>query len=99
MTQPAFDFGDDALDDPAHPTFPLSDDTRGREANLRVQCFATARMRLRPLLTKHRLRLADGLKVRIFGHLDFYAPGGSIGLKMSDLDPRFTLGDLAQQRD
>ena len=56
-------------------------------------------MRLRPLLAKHRLRLADGMKVRIFGHLDFYAPSGQLGLKMADLDPRFTLGDLAQQRD
>ena len=138
MTQPAFDFGDEALDDPANPTFTVSeladavngvlrrtfsdgiwvrgeiqgfsergghayftlgDDTPGRQANLRVQFFANARMRLRPLLQKHRLRLADGMKVRIFGHLDFYAPGGSLGLKMSDLDPRFTLGDLAQQRD
>jgi exodeoxyribonuclease VII large subunit len=39
------------------------------------------------------------MKVRIFGYLDFYAPSGQLGLKMSDLDPRFTLGDLAQQRD
>ena len=39
------------------------------------------------------------MKVRIFGHLDFYAPSGQLGLKMVDLDPRFTLGDLAQQRD
>jgi exodeoxyribonuclease VII large subunit len=138
MTQPAFDFGDEALDDPANPTFTVSeladavngvlrrtfsdgiwvrgeiqgfsergghayftlgDDTAGRQANLRVQFFANARMRLRPLLQKHRLRLTDGMKVRIFGHLDFYAPSGSLGLKMSDLDPRFTLGDLAQQRD
>src|SRR4051812_46298230 len=138
MTQPAFDFGDEALDDPANPTFTVSeladavngvlrrtfsdgiwvrgeiqgfsergghayftlgDDTPGRNANLRVQFFANARLRLRPLLAKHRLRLADGLKVRIFGHLDFYAPGGQLGLKMADLDPRFTLGDLAQRRD
>ena len=47
----------------------------------------------------HRLRLADGMKVRIFGYLDFYAPGGQIRLKMTGIDPRFTLGDLAQQRD
>ena len=138
MTQPAFDFGDEALDDPANPTytvseladavnsvlrrgfsdgvwvrgeiqgwsergghayFSLADDSPGRQAVVRVQLFANARMRLRPLLAKHRLRLADGMKVRIFGHLDFYAPGGQLGLKMSDLDPRFTLGDLAQQRD
>jgi exodeoxyribonuclease VII large subunit len=39
------------------------------------------------------------MKVRIFGHLDYYAPSGQLGLKMADLDPRFTLGDLAQQRE
>ena len=122
MTQPAFDFGDEALDDPANPTYTVSeladavngvaaadvqrrrsgcaarsrggasaaatptsrsaDDTPGRQAVLRVQFFANARMRLRPLLQKHRLRLADGMKVRIFGHLDYYAPGRSLGLKM-----------------
>ena len=138
MTQPAFDFGDEALDDPANPTFTvaeladavnstlrrgfgdgvwvrgeiqgwsergghayfaLADDSPGRQAVLRVQFFANARQRLRPLLATHRLRLADGMKVRIFGHLDFYAPSGQLGLKLVDLDPRFTLGDLAQQRD
>ncbi len=138
MSQPAFDFGDEALDDAANPTFTvgeladavngvlrrtfsdgiwvrgeiqgfnergghayfsLADDTPGRQAVLRVQFFANARVRLRPLLAKHRLRLADGMKVRIFGHLDYYAPSGQLGLKMTDLDPRFTLGDLAQQRD
>ena len=138
MTQPAFDFGDAALDDPTNPTFTvgeladavnqalrrtftdgvwvrgeiqgwnergghayfsLADDTPGRQAVVRVQFFAPARQRLRPLLAKHRLRLTDGMKVRIFGYLDFYAPGGHLGLKLADLDPRFTLGDLAQQRD
>ena len=138
MTQPAFEFGDEALDDPANPTFTvaeladalngtlrrgfgdgvwvrgeiqgwresnghayfaLADDSPGRQAVLRVQFFAPARQRLRPLLATHRLRLVDGMKVRIFGHLDFYAPSGQLGLKLSDLDPRFTLGDLAAQRD
>ena len=131
-------FGDEALDDPANPTFTvaeladavnstlrrgfgdgvwvrgeiqgwsergghayfaLADDSPGRQAVLRVQFFANARQRLRPLLATHRLRLGDGMKVRIFGHLDFYAPSGQLGLKLVDLDPRFTLGDLAQQRD
>jgi exodeoxyribonuclease VII large subunit len=82
-----------------HAYFSLCDDAPGRQAVVRVQFFAPARNRLRPLLAKHRLRLADGMKVRIFGHLDFYAPHGQLGLKMVDLDPRFTLGDLAQQRD
>src|ERR1044072_445613 len=99
MTLPAFDFGAEALDDPANPTFTVSeladaingslrrtfsdgiwvrgelqgfsgrggqpyftlgDATPGRQRNLRVQFFPNARMRLRPLLAKHRLRLADG---------------------------------------
>ena len=52
------------------------------------------------MLQKHRLRLADGMKVRIFGYLDFYAPnGGRLGLKMTGIDPRYTLGDIAQSRD
>ncbi|MFT3852197.1 MAG: exodeoxyribonuclease VII large subunit [Ilumatobacteraceae bacterium] len=69
------------------------------KATVNVQFFANVRMRLRPMLQKNRLRLADGLKVRIFGHLDFFAPSGTLGLKMSGIDPRFTLGDLAMQRD
>ncbi len=51
------------------------------------------------MLQKHRLRLADGMKVRVFGHLDYYAPNGRIGLKMSGIDPAYTIGDIAQSRD
>jgi len=82
-----------------HAYLTLADDTPGQKAVVRVQFFANARARLRPLLAKHRLRLAVGMKVRVFGHLDFYGPSGTLGLKMTDLDPRYTLGDLAQQRD
>jgi exodeoxyribonuclease VII large subunit len=82
-----------------HAYFNLADDSAGVKAVLRVQFFANARMKLRPMLQKHRLRLVDGMKVRVFGYLDFYAPAGQLGLKMADLDPRFTLGDLAAQRD
>ena len=141
MSQPAFDFGDDELDDGANPTytvgelaeainssiqrsfgdgiwvrgeitgwsdrgnhayFTLADDALVGERNgavINVQFFAPARMRLRPMLQKHRLRLADGMKVRVFGYLDYYAPTGRIGLKMTGIDPKYTLGDIAQSRD
>ncbi|MDO8364607.1 MAG: exodeoxyribonuclease VII large subunit, partial [Actinomycetota bacterium] len=82
-----------------HAYFRLVEDTDDGKAVVNVQFFANAQARLRPLLMKHRLRLADGLKVRIFGHLDFFAPSGQLGLKMSGIDPRFTLGELALQRD
>jgi len=82
-----------------HAYFRLVEETDEGKASVNVQFFAPSRARLRPLLMKHRLRLADGLKVRIFGHLDFFAPSGQLGLKMSGIDPRFTLGELALQRD
>jgi exodeoxyribonuclease VII large subunit len=146
VSQPAFDFGDDELDDAANPTysvgelaeaindalrrgfsdgvwvrgeitgwsdrgqhayFTLVDDAEtpdrggnGRaKAVVNVQFFANARMRLRPMLQKNRLRLGDGMKVRVFGYLDYYAPNGRIGLKMTGIDPKYTLGDIAQSRD
>jgi exodeoxyribonuclease VII large subunit len=82
-----------------HAYFKLVEETDDGKAALNIQFFANARMRLRPILSKHRLRLGDGLKVRIFGHLDFFAPSGQLGLKMSGLDPRFTLGEMALERD
>jgi exodeoxyribonuclease VII large subunit len=138
MSQPAFDFGDEPLDDPVNPTFTvgeLSDAindqlrrgfsdgvwVRGEidglrhsgphtyfalvehgdtgKAVLNVSLFAPMKRNLTPLLKKHRLELSNGMKVRIFGHLDYYAPNGRLGLKMAGIDPRFTLGELSQARD
>jgi exodeoxyribonuclease VII large subunit len=137
VSQPAFDFGDDELDDATNPTYTVGEladaindalrrgfsdgvwvrgeitgwsdrgqhayftlvDDDGTKAAVNVQFFANARMRLRPMLQKHRLRLADGMKVRVFGYLDYYAPNGRIGLKMTGIDPKYTLGDIAQSRD
>ena len=82
-----------------HAYFRLAEETDDGKASLNVQFFAPAQMKLKPLLMKHRLRLGDGMKVRIFGHLDYFAPSGQLGLKMSGIDPRFTLGELAMQRD
>jgi len=82
-----------------HAYFRLVEDSEQGKAVVNVQFFAPAQVRLKPLLLKHRLRLADGLKVRIFGHLDYFAPSGQLGLKMSGIDPRFTLGEMALQRD
>jgi exodeoxyribonuclease VII large subunit len=82
-----------------HAYFRLVDNGPDGKAVLNVQLFAPARSRLRPVLEQHGLRLSDGLKVRVFGRLDLYAPSGQLGLKMTDVDPRFTLGDMAIQRD
>jgi exodeoxyribonuclease VII large subunit len=82
-----------------HAYFTLADDQSETKAVIQVAFFAPQRERLRRLLERHHLVLGDGMKVRIHGYLDFYAPNGRLSLKMGGIDPRFTLGDLAQQRD
>lgn len=82
-----------------HAYFKLVEAVGDSKATVSVQFFGGVRNRLRPLLERSGLQLADGLKVRIFGTLDYYAPAGTLGLKMSDLDPRFTLGELALERE
>jgi exodeoxyribonuclease VII large subunit len=82
-----------------HTYFALVEDGDNGRAVLNVSLFAPMKRNLTPLLKRSRLELANGMKVRIFGHLDFYAPTGRLGLKMAGIDPRFTLGELSQARD
>lgn len=82
-----------------HAYFRLVEDGPDGKASIDVAWFAGHRTRLRPLLAQAGLDFADGLKVRIFGNVDFYAPNGRISLKMSNVDPRYTLGELALERD
>lgn len=82
-----------------HAYFRLAESGDDGKAVLDVALFANIRMRLKPLLSKHRLRLGDGMKVRVFGSLDLYAPTGRLSLKMTGIDPRYTLGEMALERD
>ncbi|MDQ1425862.1 MAG: exodeoxyribonuclease large subunit [Acidimicrobiaceae bacterium] len=82
-----------------HLYFNLSDETDSGKATVPVALFANVAVRLRAMLNRHRLRLENGLRVRIHGTLDFYAPQGRLSLKMDGLDPTFTLGQLAAERD
>jgi exodeoxyribonuclease VII large subunit len=82
-----------------HTYFSLVEESEDGKAVLNVQLFAPMKRNLTPILKKNRLELRNGMKVRIFGHLDFWAQGGRLGLKMAGLDPRYTLGEIAQSRD
>lgn len=55
-------------------------------------------VRLRPVLERAGERLADGLRVRCRVSVDFYPPGGRLQVQIREIDPTFTLGDLAQRR-
>lgn len=45
-----------------------------------------------------RLVLQDGLEVRFLCRLDFYAAGGKLQLSVQDIDPHFSLGQMAEAR-
>ncbi len=82
-----------------HAYFNIVERDGDNKAALSISIWQGNMTRLRPLLAKHRLELADGIKVRIFGTPDVWAQRGSFGFKVTNIDPRFTLGDLAGQRD
>lgn len=82
-----------------HIYFNLVERNADSKAALSISIWQGNMARLRPLLIQHRLELTDGIKVRIFGTPDVYPQRGSFGFKVTNIDPRFTLGDLAGQRD
>lgn len=75
------------------------DSGSGKRSQLSVNLWAGDSMKLRPLLAKSGLELVNGVKVRIYGSLNFYGPFGRLSLIMRGIDPRFTLGEIALQRD
>ncbi|MEI8322792.1 MAG: exodeoxyribonuclease VII large subunit [Actinomycetes bacterium] len=82
-----------------HAYFQLVERDEKGTATIHVSLFANNLRRLQPLLRQHRLTLQDGVKVKVFGVPDVYDGSGKFSLKISDIDPRFTLGDLAAARD
>jgi exodeoxyribonuclease VII large subunit len=82
-----------------HTYFNVVERTEGKKASVGVAIWEFNMKRLKPLLDKHRLTLGDGIKVRLYGSGGIYADRGSFTFKVNNIDPRFTLGDLAGQRD
>ena len=72
---------------------------KGKKAQLSVNLWAGEMARIRPILVKNGLELANGLRVRVYGDLDFYAPFGKLSLVMRGIDPKFTLGEIALERE
>jgi len=70
-------------------------------ASIPVVLWRDARERVNQLLKRHGdpIRMDQGVQVRIQGSLDFYAPSGRLQFRMSTIDPTYTLGKLAAERD
>ena len=82
-----------------HVYFDLVEDNDGEKHVISVKLWRGVRQRLMPKMKQHDMDVVSGIKVRIRGTPDVYGATGQFGFKMSDIDPRFTLGDLAAQRD
>ena len=82
-----------------HTYFNIVERGDGGSAALNVAIWEFNMRKMRPIMEQHRLELANGIKVRLFGSGDLYLERGSFSFKASKIDPRFTLGDLAGLRD
>ncbi|MBI2704385.1 MAG: exodeoxyribonuclease VII large subunit [Actinobacteria bacterium] len=88
-----------------HVFFNLVDPTTDGEPGsirpvLPVKLFDSQRQRVNAHLKRYgSIKMTDGVRVRIKGRLQFYAARSQVELRMSLLDPTYTLALLATERD
>ncbi len=71
------------------------------DATVSVALYAAERRTVNIMLRRAggAIRMADGVHIRIRGSLDYYPPRGRLQLRMTAIDPAFTLGKLTAERD
>jgi exodeoxyribonuclease VII large subunit len=73
---------------------------RNATAKLAVALFANNKFRVNAILKRAgSVRMTDGVEVRIRGRIEFHAPSGKVSFLMTLIDPEYTLGRLAADRD
>lgn len=72
----------------------------GSRAQLSVMLSAASKVGVNRALTRAggAVRMVDGTEVRIRGRLDWYGPRGQLQLRMTAIDPAYTLGQLEVAR-
>jgi exodeoxyribonuclease VII large subunit len=69
-------------------------------AKLAVTLFATDKANVNATLKRvGGVRMTDGVEIRMRGRLAVYGPQGQLQLRMTAIDPSYTLGRLATDRD
>jgi exodeoxyribonuclease VII large subunit len=74
---------------------------RSPDAALSVVLFDSTKRTVNTQLKRSggTMRIDDGVSVRIRGVPDFYAPQGRLSLRMTGIDPAYTLGQMAASRE
>ncbi len=66
---------------------------------LPVTLFASEKQRVNAILRKAgNIRMSDGVEIRIRGRVAYYPPQGRVQLRMSLIDPAYTVGQMAAAR-
>jgi exodeoxyribonuclease VII large subunit len=78
----------------------VEDRPEGGKASLSVMLSASNKVAVNRALTRAggSVRMVDGTEVRIRGRLDWYGPRGQLQLRMTAIDPAYTLGQLELAR-
>ncbi len=77
----------------------LIDDSTGKKLQVNLSIFAGPLNAIQKKLGIHGIELKDGVRIRVFGYPDYFAPYGKLGIKVRDVDTEFTVGDIAAKRD
>ena len=82
-----------------HAYFALIENIDGVKAQLNINLFAGPLRNVQAKLRQQGIELKDGLKVRLFGRVEYYGPFGKLNLIATDVDTQFSAGDVAAKRE
>ena len=82
-----------------HAYFTLIENVEGVKAQLNINLFAGPLRNVQAKLRQQGIELKDGLKVRLFGRVEYYGPFGKLNLIATDVDTQFSAGDVAAKRE
>jgi exodeoxyribonuclease VII large subunit len=69
-------------------------------AQIAITLFAGAKVSVNATLKRvHGVRMTDGVEIRLRGRVGVYGPQGRLQVRMTAIDPEYTLGRLASERD
>ena len=82
-----------------HAYFTLIENIDSVKAQLNINLFAGPLRNVQAKLRQQGIELKDGLKVRLFGRVEYYGPFGKLNLIATDVDTQFSAGDVAAKRE
>jgi exodeoxyribonuclease VII large subunit len=82
-----------------HAYFTIVEKAEKGKAQVNVNIWAGPLKGIQAKLRNSGIELKDGLKVRLYGRPDYYAPFGKLSLVATDVDTQFSAGDLAAKRE